>query len=842
MTGHVAPAAEQPPLAQVGRTAQPALRDVGVVVSGLRARYPQATRDAVVLDDLVVRPGEIVALSGPSGAGKTTALRVLAGLQEASAGLAHSAGPLYLPQRPALPHARTVSDLFPAGTGDADMRDALRSVGLDAELSPATPLSERGGGVSAGQRHRLALASLLHLARTSPAPAVERPLPSPPARGWAHPTLRETNGSEFSTGPEPTASAAANRAGAPITLLLDEPTAHLDSTTEALVIDRLRAAARAGCAVLVVAHRPALLAAADRVVALTPPGGPLSPATTELAAAARDATIAPAHVSATTVDSALTLTGNDANSSTPAWRRSGVAVALGSGSALAGVVLTGAAAWLLVRASFLPPVLTLSTAVVLVRGSAVARPLLRYLERLVAHDVAFARLGVWRARVFADLIPRVPGPGLRRRGDLLSKVVDDVDARVDGLLRGRLPALVALVTVVIAGAVALAVKPIVAVPLAAGLLIAGVLAPMLAARQATRDEAATGDARARLRDAMVETVDGLEDLATGDGLLDVPHRRSRDLARLEARAAHTAGRSAALAHLGWGIAVVGTAFTLGGLTPEWSAVLLLATVVLGETVLPLTDAAVVRQRAAGAKARLATLTAEPLAAALPRADAAASVTATRGVRLCGVSAGWDGAREPVLRGLDLELPAGARVAVMGRSGSGKSTLAAVVARLLAPRGGSIAYGSGRVVLVGDETGHIFASTARENLRPAQPDASDDELRAALTRVRLEGWLDALPDGLDTWLGSGGTTMSGGQARRFATARALLAGPAVLILDEPTEGLDADGAEALMADLLDAADGPTVLLLTHRPEGLDRVDRIYELTDGRLTPKAPARTA
>jgi hypothetical protein len=109
---------------------------------------------------------------------------------------------------------------------------------------------------------------------------------------------------------------------------------------------------------------------------------------------------------------------------------------------------------------------------------------------------------------------------------------------------------------------------------------------------------------------------------------------------------------------------------------------------------------------------------------------------------------------------------------------------------------------------------------------------DDELRAALRRVRLDGWLATLPDGLGTWLGAGGATMSGGQARRLATARALLADPEVLILDEPTEGLDTDLAEALMADLLDAAAGRTVLLLTHRPEGLDRVDEVIDLATGR----------
>jgi ATP-binding cassette subfamily C protein CydCD len=137
-----------------------------------------------------------------------------------------------------------------------------------------------------------------------------------------------------------------------------------------------------------------------------------------------------------------------------------------------------------------------------------------------------------------------------------------------------------------------------------------------------------------------------------------------------------------------------------------------------------------------------------------------------------------------------------------------------------------------VALVGEDSDHVFASTVRENLRLAKPDATDAELTTVLRRVGLGGWGKSL----DTWLGTGGSTMSGGQRKRLATARALLAGPWLLILDEPTEGIDEAGAEALMADLLDAAGGRTVLVLTHRTEGLDRVDAVHDL--GRRPVAAP----
>ena len=254
------------------------------------------------------------------------------------------------------------------------------------------------------------------------------------------------------------------------------------------------------------------------------------------------------------------------------------------------------------------------------------------------------------------------------------------------------------------------------------------------------------------------------------------------------------------------------------------------------------------QRGRAAGGRLAALAAEPASSHVIREPADADFRGERDgsgrdgwgdVVVRGLVAGWDPGRGAALRGVDLELPVGSRVAVVGPSGGGKSTLAAVLARLLDPRAGTVTIGGvdartlpdrvirRRIALVSDDADHIFASTVRENLRLARPDADDPALAAALRAVGLPGW------DLGGFLGAGGTTVSGGQRRRFATARALLADPALLILDEPTEGLDRAGAEALMADLLGAAAGRTVLVLTHRPEGLDRVDRTLVLDGGRI---------
>jgi ATP-binding cassette, subfamily C, bacterial CydCD len=791
---------------------------------------PAATPVSVFLESLAVRDHEFVALNGPSGAGKTSVLRALAGLQQPSSGRVTLTGPgvLYLPQRPTLPHTRTVADVFP-GLSSPEIDAALATVGLADEVTPATVLGEHGGGVSSGQRQRLALAALLRAA------------------------ARE-----------------------PVVLLLDEPTAHLDAESERQVIEALRAAADRGCAVLVVAHRPALLTAADRLTTLTPPGVTAGASEPDLSAS--DAPLSSARgvvpVSSARGLAPVSSAREMAPGSAPVpFRRlarmatAGTAAGLGAASSLAGLALTGAAAWLLVRASSLPPVLSLSAAVVLVRGTAVARPLLRYLERLVSHDVALSRLGDWRSSVYAALIPRVPGPRLRRRGDLLTRVGPDVDARTDGLLRGRIPALSAWAALLTGAGMATALEPRLAVPLGTGLLISGWAAPALAARQARRDDTATGKARAELRDAIIETIDGLEELALrpadaspadaaepalpggspaahspGSGQdhagglwterdcgLAVPRERSRVLEALESRAATWGGAAAALSLLGWGFAVAGTAGVLasaGSLSAEWTAVVLLAVVALGEPVATLPDAAVARRRAAGAEARLAEIGDQPR-------SATRAVPESADVVVEGLVAGWDPDAPPALKGVDLRIARGGSLAVLGSSGGGKSTLAAVLAGLLDPREGTVSR-PGKTILVGDAADHVFASTVRENLRLAAPAATDGDLTAALDRVGLGSWLAQQPAGLDTWLGAGGSTISGGQRRRLATARALLAEPDLLILDEPTEGLDEAAADALMTDLLSAAHGRTILLLTHRTEGLNLVGTVTELRDGKLT--------
>lgn len=187
--------------------------------------------------------------------------------------------------------------------------------------------------------------------------------------------------------------------------------------------------------------------------------------------------------------------------------------------------------------------------------------------------------------------------------------------------------------------------------------------------------------------------------------------------------------------------------------------------------------------------------------------------------------------------------------MVGPSGSGKTTLAQVLLRFLDADAGSYTLGGvDAYALDGDDVrrlvglcaqdAHLFDSSVRENLLLARKDATEDDLRRALARARLLDWADSLPDGLDTLIGEHGARLSGGQRQRLALARALLADFPVLVLDEPAEHLDLPTADALTADLLAATKGRTTLLITHRLAGLEAVDEVIVLGEGRVVQRGP----
>ena len=209
-----------------------------------------------------------------------------------------------------------------------------------------------------------------------------------------------------------------------------------------------------------------------------------------------------------------------------------------------------------------------------------------------------------------------------------------------------------------------------------------------------------------------------------------------------------------------------------------------------------------------------------------------------------------GPDEPwVLRGVDLTLAPGRRIALLGPSGEGKTTLAHLLVRFRDPDAGRVTLAGHdlreytqddvrRTVVLAGQDAHLFATTIRENVRLARPEAGEDELVAALRRARVWDWVEALPDGLDTPVGDAGALVSGGERQRIALARAFLSGAPLLVLDEPTAHLDDETAGRLLDDLLDGAGDDGLLLITHSPLRLERFDTVFELVNGR--DRAPGR--
>ena len=528
-------------------------------------------------------------------------------------------------------------------------------------------------------------------------------------------------------------------------------------------------------------------------------------------------------------------------------RRVALAVLLGAVAVGCGVGLMTASGYLISRAAEQPPILSLTVAIVAVRFFGLARPLARYLERLSSHDVALRSLATIRSRFYERIVPLAPA-GLEeyRRGDLLNRLVADVDALQGLYLRGVGPPVIAVVTGAACAVVAALLLPLAGVVLAAGLLVGGIAVPLLAwatSRSSARRQAA---ARGELTAELVELLRGAPELVAygrEDEALARVRAADAELVRLGRRDAFSAGLADALTILVAGamaagvLAVAVSAHDAGALDRVLVATLALLALASFDAVLPLPGAAreLPAVLAAG-KRVLGVAVREPLVHDPERP--CPPPPPHPAVALEQVSARY-GDEEPVLRRLDLRLEPGRRVALVGSSGTGKTTVTSLLLRFLDPVEGRVTV-AGRdareyrqadvraVFALAGQDAHLFDSTIRENLRLGRPGASDSELEEALARARLADWVASLPDGLDTRVGEEGSALSGGQRQRLVLARALLADAPVLLLDEPTAHLDPPTARALVDDVLDAAAERAVLLITHRPEGLDRMDEIVSL--------------
>ncbi|CAL9518681.1 Vitamin B12 import ATP-binding protein BtuD [Streptomyces sp. enrichment culture] len=860
-----------------------------VAFENVTVRYPGRSADAVSGVSLTVEPGETVALVGPSGAGKSTLLNVALGFVRPTEGRVRIGGAdltdldleqwrsriAWVPQRPHL-YAGTIAENVRLARPDADdhaLRRALSDAGalgfVDAlPQGVDTVLGEDGAGLSAGQRQRLALARAF---------LADRPV-----------------------------------------LLLDEPTAALDGATEAEIVAAVRRLA-AGRTVLLVVHRPALLGVADRVVRLDGADRPLrtdtadqdvrpavtdaqavppaTPSATPSVPPARTAPApggirpgpapkapAPSHPDGTLaepvpgipVESAPVGTLAESAPHPPAnpapdgilarvrllssARRGRLALALLLGSLALGsaVGLMATSGWLISRASQQPPVLYLMVAVTATRAFGIGRAVFRYAERLVSHDAVLRMLADTRVAVFRRL-ERLAPAGLRttRRGDLLSRLVADVDALQDYWLRWLLPAGAAIAVSALSVGFTAWLLPEAGAALAVGLLAAGAGVPLITGAVARRAERRLAPARGVLATRVADLLTGTAELTVAGAL----PARTAETRRADAELTRIASRAATATALGDGLTALISGLTVaaaalagvqavadGRLSGVALAVVVLTPLAAFEAVLGLPLAVQYRQRVRRSAERVYEVLDAPEPVREPARPRQAPATPFPLV-LRDLAARHAGQDRDALAGLDLTLERGRRIAIVGPSGSGKTTLAQVLLRFVDARAGSYTLaGVDAYALDGDDVrrlvglcaqdAHLFDSTVRENLLLARRDATEGELRDALARARLLDWADSLPDGLDTLVGEHGARLSGGQRQRLALARALLADFPVLVLDEPAEHLDLPTADALTADLLAATEGRTTLLVTHRLAGLEAVDEVIVLDAGRVVQRGP----
>lgn len=485
----------------------------------------------------------------------------------------------------------------------------------------------------------------------------------------------------------------------------------------------------------------------------------------------------------------------------------------------------------------------------ILRGFGAARVVLRYAERLVTHNATFRALADMRVWFFRRLAhTSAGGLGFRHSGDVLARLVGDVEA-LDGLyLRILLPLAGA---VLLLPALVLLIghrSPGLAAEIGVLFAAAAFVLPWLAAQVSGRAGAGLAAEAAALRIAALDALTGLREVrafaAEGRMLAVVQAKEAALLSAQQTMASRTALAGAA-SFVCAQLAVLAVLIDAGArpAVAIGAAFLVLAAF---EAVGGLSRAGALAGHASAAARRV--LEAADAPVTVPDPVDPAAMPAGTALRFEAVEFRWQPDRPAVFAGLTLDIPQGARVALLGPSGAGKSTLAALALKVVAPRTGHILLGGvdiatlpatlvrARIGWLGQAT-HLFDDTIAANLRLARPEADDTALWAALDAAHIGDMVRALPDRLDTWVGEGGTRFSGGQGRRLALARALLSTAPILILDEPCAGLDAETERSFLETLNETASGRTVILITHRLTGVERLDRIFRLSGGKAVAAA-----
>lgn len=480
-----------------------------------------------------------------------------------------------------------------------------------------------------------------------------------------------------------------------------------------------------------------------------------------------------------------------------------------------------------------------------IRALAILRTVGRYAERLVTHEAAFRILAHLRDWLFRRLEPLAPA-GLERYtgGDVAGRLRADVDALESLYLRIVAPLATGAAAMVLAVLFAARWSVPAALALLACLIIAGVVLPLIARRLAEEPGRRSAELSGELRTAVTEGLQGAEELI----LLGAAERQAARVDGISVRLVAEQERLGAIGGLtlaggvacgGLGVAAVlyagSTSVAAGLISGPALVMLVLFAAAAFETAGGMPAALQLVPAAREAVRRIRELADAPVP--VPDPSLPEPLPAGTGIAFRDVSSAYDPAL-PVLNGFNLEIPPGRRVALAGPSGVGKSTVAEILLRFR-DYAGSVTVGGAEIrdlaadelrglMAVVPQRPHLFNATIRENIMVGNPGAGDDELRRALEDAGLAAWVASLPLGVETPVGEGGSAVSGGEARRIALARALVKDAPILVLDEPTEGLDAGTEGEVVARLAARIVGKTVLIITHRPACLALADHVVRL--------------
>ncbi|WP_298440262.1 cysteine/glutathione ABC transporter ATP-binding protein/permease CydC [uncultured Ferrimonas sp.] len=484
-----------------------------------------------------------------------------------------------------------------------------------------------------------------------------------------------------------------------------------------------------------------------------------------------------------------------------------------------------------------------------VRGLSIGRTVARWAERVVSHDATFRLLATLRSWFFRRLGP-LRGEQLRgiRQADLLNRMVADIDSLDHVYLRLITPVVAGSVTVVVVSLLVGYFAPAAGFTLGAILLTLMLLLPLLFYRLGKSPGEQIAAQQMTLRQQMLEYLQGHNELRVF-GAINKQQRAIKAseqalLANQKAMANLTGASQAAMVLFnGWvllGLLALGYQVLLNqGEVGPILALLVFATMASFEAVAPVAGAFQHLGQTRSAAKRLNEILQQPTDLSFGDLPAADEITLTMN-RVCFQ---YGANPEPVLNDIDLTLKPGEKVALVGQTGCGKSTLLQLLTRELSPSHGQLMLNQQpleqyseaalrEMICVVSQRVHVFNDSLANNLRLAKPSATDEELRKVLLAVQLDALLQG--DGLGQWLGDGGRLLSGGEQRRLGIARALLHPAPLLLLDEPTEGLDDATEASIIAQLLQHRPTRSLLYVTHKPAALKHMDRVLTMNSGRLS--------